>query len=90
MPNLKKQRKEKKTFSLSRESILYLESVRKQRKRESISAVLEELIRQQQQAKEMDRISAAVTRYYDSLTDEEREENRAWGEFAESQFPAEE
>ena len=90
MPNLKKARKEKKTFSLSRESILYLESVRKQKKRESISSVLEELIRQEQQAREMERISASVTRYYDSLTAEEREENRAWGEFAETQFPAEE
>lgn len=90
MPVLKKSRKEKKTFSLSSESISYLESVRKQQKRDSISAVLEELIRQQQQAREMERVSASVTSYYDSLSDEEREENRAWGAFAETQFPTEE
>jgi hypothetical protein len=90
MPSLKKPRKEKKTFSLSRESILYLESVRKQRKRNSISSVLEELIRQEQSAREMERISASVTSYYDSITDEEREENRAWGQFSETQFPTEE
>jgi NAD dependent epimerase/dehydratase family enzyme len=82
-------RKLKKTFSLSRESILYLESVRKRKKRESISSVLEDLIRQQQQTAEMTRISASVTDYYDSLTEEERTENRAWGEFALSQFPTE-
>ena len=83
-------RKEKKTFSLSRESVSYLESLRKQKKRHSTSAVLEELIRQQRQAAEMERISAAVTRYYDSLSDEEQAEDRAWGEFALSQFPRDE
>lgn len=83
-------RKLKKTFSLSQDSICYLESVRKARKRPSISAVLEELIRQEQQLREMERVSASVTRYYDSLTEAERAENRAWGEFAESQFAGEE
>jgi hypothetical protein len=39
--------------------------------------------------KELEEISGAVTRYYDSLTDEEIAEDRAWGEFAASQFPAE-
>jgi hypothetical protein len=37
--------------------------------------------------KRLKEISAAVTRYYDSLTDEEIAEDRAWGEFAASQFP---
>jgi len=40
--------------------------------------------------KELEEISAAVTRYYESLTDEEIAEDRAWGEFAASQLPAEE
>jgi hypothetical protein len=40
--------------------------------------------------KELQEISATVTRYYDALTDEEIAEDRAWGEFAASQFPAEE
>jgi hypothetical protein len=31
-------------------------------------------------------VSASVTRYYDSLTDEEAAEERAWGEFAATQF----
>jgi hypothetical protein len=37
----------------------------------------------------LEEISAAVTRYYDSLTDEESAEQREWGEFAQSQFPEE-
>lgn len=32
---------------------------------------------------------AAISAYYDSLSDEEREDNKRWGEFAESQFPLE-
>jgi hypothetical protein len=37
----------------------------------------------------MKRIAASITRYYDSLTDEEIAEDRAWGLFAETQFPLE-
>jgi hypothetical protein len=35
----------------------------------------------------LEEISAALTGYYDSLTDEEIAEDRAWGEFAASRFP---
>jgi hypothetical protein len=37
--------------------------------------------------KRLEEISAAVTRYYDSLTEEEVAAERTWGEFASSQFP---
>ena len=40
--------------------------------------------------KELEEISAAVTRYYDSLTDDEIAEDRAWAEFAAKQFPDDE
>jgi hypothetical protein len=36
--------------------------------------------------KTLDDISASTTRYYDSLTDEERAEDLAWGEFALAQL----
>jgi len=36
--------------------------------------------------KTLDEISASITRYYDTLTEEERAENLAWGQFAETQF----
>ena len=35
---------------------------------------------------EMESASAAITKYYDSLTEFESEEDRAWGKAAESQF----
>jgi hypothetical protein len=81
--------KEKKTFSLSRQAVMYLEALRKERRSSSMSSVLEEVIRQQQQTKELERVSASVTRYYDSLTSEEIAEDRAWGDFAATQLPGE-
>ncbi len=90
MPKTRNRRKSRKTFSLSQQAVTYLESVRKETKRVSMSSVLEDIIRQQQEAKELERISASFTRYYDSLTDEERTEDHAWGQFAETQFPTEE
>jgi hypothetical protein len=42
-----------------------------------------------QEAKTLEEISASVTLYYDSLTNEESAEVREWGEFAQSQFPTE-
>jgi hypothetical protein len=89
MPKTRATTKEKKTFSLSRQSVMYLEALRKERRSRSMSSVLEEVIRQQQQTKDLERISASVTRYYDSLTAEEMAEDRAWGDFAATQFPSE-
>jgi Tfp pilus assembly protein PilO len=89
MPRSRRVRKARKTFSLSRETVLYLESLRKERKKASMSSVLEDVIRQLQRTKEMERISASATRYYDSLNAEEVAEDRAWGEFAATQFPDE-
>ena len=81
-------RKEKKTFSLSQDAVKYLEGARKE-ERKSSSEILEELIREKKLAAEQERISASIRGYYDSLSDEERKENRTWGKFSESQFPRE-
>ena len=81
--------KARKTFSLSREAVKYLESLRKERKKASMSSVVEDVVRELQQAKELERISASTTRYYDSLTPEEIAEDGAWGDFAATQFPTE-
>jgi hypothetical protein len=39
-----------------------------------------------QQEKKLKEVSASVSRYYDSLSDEEIAEDRAWGEFAAGQW----
>ena len=89
MPRIRNARKARKTFSLSQETVRYLESLRKEGKKHSMSSVLEDVIQQLQETKEMERISASVTRYYDSLSAEEIAEDRAWGDFAATQFPGE-
>jgi len=83
-------RKARKTFSLSREAVCYLELLRKGKQARSISAVLEDLIRQRREAEEMERISASISGYYDSLTDGHAADDRAWGKFSESQLRTEE
>lgn len=82
-----RQRKLKKTFSLSPESVNFLKRLAKSY--DSDSEALDALIREREREAEKQRIDAAITNYYDSMSEEEREENRAWGEFAESQFPTE-
>jgi hypothetical protein len=82
-------RKERKTYTLSSEAIAILENERKERQANSASAALEELLKERRQQREMAEFAASVTRYYDSLSDEEIEEERLWGQFAESQFPRE-
>lgn len=89
VPKQQNLRKAKRTFSLSRQTVAFLESERKTRRERSLSAVLEEIVRQHQEQKEMERVSAAFTRYYDSLTPSEITEDRAWGDFAATQFPDE-
>lgn len=39
--------------------------------------------------KQMAKIAETISKYYDSLSDEEMNEDKLWGAFAESQFPLE-
>jgi len=74
--------KEKKSFTLSRSSVAFLERLRKEKKTASTSQVLDELIGDADARRQLEAYEQAVTAYYDSLTDEERKEQRAWGELA--------
>ena len=89
MPTSRVINKEKRTFSLSQESVAFLETERRHRRSNSLSEVLDEIIREKKRMAEQAKISAGIRSYYDSLSDEEMEEDRAWGRFAESQFPKE-
>jgi hypothetical protein len=87
MPRYQSATKAKRTFSLSRKTVAFLEAERKARRQKSLSAVLEEIVRRHQEEREMERVSASITRYYDTISEEERAENLAWAKFAETQFP---
>jgi hypothetical protein len=71
--------KSKRTFSLSPEALAYLDTLAKDYP--SVSEALDVLIQGQKQQEEKERSSASIRHYYDAIGDEEREENRAWGEF---------
>ena len=81
--------KQKRTFSLSSESVEYLETVRKQKKAPSTSTVLDEMIRAQKHQAELAATDARISAYYDSLSDDDQADDLAWGKYALSRFPKE-
>ena len=80
-------RKEKKTFTLSPQSVEFLEALRKKHSALSTSAVLEDILQAVRREQEKASIEAAVADYYGSLWREEAQEQANWGEFALGEFP---
>jgi hypothetical protein len=72
-------KKERKTFSLSHDVVDYLETGCAQTQADSLSAHLENLIRDLQAKAEMTTIEAATVAYYDNLSSAEMEEQSDWG-----------
>jgi len=79
-------RKRRKTFSLSSDTVEFLESFRRDRGEPSLTAALEEILRERRRQAELNALSANVSAYYNSLAPEERDAENSWGEFAESQL----
>ncbi len=79
----------KRTFSLSHESLNYLEEVRKKKKAPSTSSVLDEMIQERKRLSRRQELGQEITGYYDSLSEDDRKEDNAWGHFGETQFPEE-
>ena len=52
----------------------------------SVSACVEQIIAVSKQTSEAARLNAQILAYYDSLSEQERREEAAWGEFAESEL----
>ena len=67
----------------------YLAEVGRESHNASKSAVLNEILREKRREWEIARSEAAISAYYDSLSDQQLEENEAWGAIDESQFPPE-
>jgi hypothetical protein len=74
--------KEKRSFTLSRASVLYLKELQRARKISSASRVLDELIREEEARRRRTCEEAAISDYYDHLSEPERREQEAWGRFA--------
>jgi len=82
-------RKAKKSYTLSQESVAFLETLRKHRRAASISSVLEEILQAVRRQQERASMEKSVSAYYSSLADEEALEQAKWGEFASGEFPIE-
>jgi hypothetical protein len=81
--------KVKKSFSISVESEAFIRKTCRERKSDSESETLDALLSELRAIRQKEAVEAAYTDYYDSLTDEEAAEERAWGGFAEAQLAEE-
>ena len=79
-------RNAKKSYTLSLEALAFLEEIRKERRASSISAALEDLIREVRRAHERAAVERAVAHYYGSRSNEEAAEEGRWGDFALGEF----
>ena len=87
-----KTRKTRKTFTLSRESIELLEQLKNGRKgkaEKSTSAVLDDILKSLDSQRKRLEVERKISAYYDSLTDEQVNEDGAWGDFAFAQITPE-
>jgi len=80
-------RKEKKSYTLSPQSVEFLEALRKKQHASSTSSVLEEILQAFRRGQEKAAIERAVASYYSSIPTDEMEDLAKWGEFAEGEFP---
>lgn len=83
------ERKAKKSYTLSPESVSFLETMRKKRRAASVSSVLEDILQAVRRRQEQVRVEQSVSRYYSSLSRKDATELAEWAEFAESEFPGE-
>ena len=83
-------RKARKSFTLSTESVAFLETVRKKRRAPSVSAILEEILQTVRRNNERVSVEQSVADYYGSLSADELVEHAQWGEFAMGEYPARE
>ena len=79
--------KEKKSYTLSSESVKFLEAQREILNAQSASAALEQILQAARREAAREAIGEAIGKHYDELTSEEAEENRQWAEFSVSVFP---
>lgn len=73
-------RKIKKSFTLTPESMAFVVDTRRRRQAGSDSEALDMLLREAMLEVKRQELEASITAYYDSITDEERTEEREWAD----------
>jgi hypothetical protein len=82
-------RKERRSFTLSPESIALLTELSAAgdgARRRSVSAVLDGVLRSLNSQRRRKAVEQAIASYYSSLPEQARDEDKAWGEFSLTQF----
>jgi hypothetical protein len=82
-------RKQRRTYSLDPELVGYVETIRRERRIDSASAALEQLLWESKRLRQRRHQEELIANYYSSLEGDEAEREREWGKFAETQFPME-
>lgn len=83
----RRDRKAKKSYTLSVESVAFLETLRKAQRAPSASSVLEGILKDARRDRRKKDVDRAVTEYYSALTPHEVEQQLQWGDFALREFP---
>ncbi len=78
--------KQRKSFTLSKQSLSYLEQIKSEAHLDSISAAVEKLIEENRRERQLRIVSDSVSAYCDSLSAREQQRDREWGEFGTSEF----
>jgi hypothetical protein len=78
--------KAKKSYTLSRESVAFLEAVRKKEQAASVSAILEDILQTVRREHDRAAVERAVADYYGSLSAQEAAEQAEWGALALDEF----
>src|ERR1700675_3574458 len=81
--------KERRTFTLSPESIALLRDLctaRQGSRRRSVSGVLDDLLRALDKQRKRGSVERAITSFYDGLPAQAHAEEKEWGEFSLAQF----
>jgi hypothetical protein len=82
-------RKERKSFTLSQESIALLNDLRAGHQgsgRRSVSAVLDDLLRALDKQRRRDAVDQTITKFYDGISEQAQAEEKSWGKFSLAQF----
>jgi hypothetical protein len=77
-------RKQRLTFTLSREAVEHIRKLRAKASSPSLSATLERLIESNRRAQRHADLQAGISAYYDSLSPAESQEDAAWGAVGEA------
>jgi hypothetical protein len=82
----RKVRKAKKTYSLSPESVEFLEKLRQRPHAPSVSFILAEILQAVRREQGKAALERAVADYYSSFSAQDAADEAEWGEFAQREF----